>query len=90
MVCVQIFDCSWAYYIIQETTLTRTIFVLRQIASNKQVRPPAGARGTPNLPTNIVGFRGLDSSTIWILRGGNSHVRWMLQGVSRNVWLKDS
>ena len=26
--------------------------------------------GTPNLPTNIVDFRGFDSSTIFILRGG--------------------
>ena len=29
---------------------------------------------TPNLPTNIVDFRGFDSSTILILRGGNSHI----------------
>ena len=27
-------------------------------------------RATPNLPTNIVGFRGFDSSVILILRGG--------------------
>ena len=33
--------------------------------------PPTGGRQcTANLPTNIVGFRGLGSSTILILRGG--------------------
>ena len=32
-------------------------------------RGSAGDR-TPNLPTNIVGFRGFDSSTILIQRGG--------------------
>ena len=30
---------------------------------------------TPNLPTNIVGFRGSDSSRLFNLRGGNFHVR---------------
>ena len=30
----------------------------------------AGTYGTPNLPANIVGFRGSDSSIILILRGG--------------------
>ena len=27
-------------------------------------------KSTPNLPTNIVDFKGFDSSIIWILRGG--------------------
>ena len=29
---------------------------------------------TPGPPTDVVGFRGLDSSTILILKGWNSHV----------------
>ena len=36
---------------------------------------PESLQTTPNLPTNIVDFRGLDSSRLLILRGGNSHVR---------------
>ena len=32
-----------------------------------------------------VGFSGFDSSKLLILRGGNSHVHMIVQGVSRNV-----
>ena len=36
------------------------------------------------------GFKGFDASRLLILRDDNSHVLWILQGVSRKVWLKDS
>ena len=40
---------------------------------------------TPSLPTKSLGFRGFDSSKLLIIRGGNSHVRIILCGVSRKV-----
>ena len=33
---------------------------------------------TPSPPTKSLGFEGFDSSTLLILRGGNSHVRMLL------------
>ena len=45
---------------------------------------------TPSPPTKSLDFRGFDASKLSILRGGNSHVRIILQGVSGKVWLKDS
>ena len=39
--------------------------------------------GTPSPPIKSLDFRGFDSSRLLILRGGNSHVRGILQGVSR-------
>ena len=33
---------------------------------------------TPSPPTKSLGFRGLDSSKLLILKGGNSHVRRIL------------
>ena len=45
---------------------------------------------TPSPPTKSFDFRGFDSSKLLILRGGNSHVRMILQGVSRKVRLEDS
>ena len=45
---------------------------------------------TPSPPIKSLGFEGFDSSKLLILRGGHSHVRRILQGVSRKVWLKDS
>ena len=33
---------------------------------------------TPSPPTKSLGFRGFDSSKLWILKGGNSHVHWIL------------
>ena len=60
------------------------IYIYIYICSYKQTEPGAGRRplrgpprevpplahAAPNLPTNIVDFRGFDSSTILILRGG--------------------
>ena len=46
--------------------------------------------GTPSPPIKSLFFRWFDASRLLILTGGNYHVRWMLQGVSRKVWLKDS
>ena len=34
--------------------------------------------GTPSPPTKSLGFRGFDSSKLFILKGGNSHVRRIL------------
>ena len=45
---------------------------------------------TPSPPIKSLDFREFDSSRLLIIRGGNSHVRWILEGVSRKVWLKDS
>ena len=42
------------------------------------VPSPDGAEGglcTPSPPTKSLGFRGVDSSKLLILKGGNSHVR---------------
>ena len=36
-------------------------------------------------PTKSLDFEGFDSSRLLILRGGNSHVRIILKGVSRKV-----
>ena len=36
-------------------------------------------------PTKSLDFRGFDSSKHLILKGGNSHIRRILQGVSRKV-----
>ena len=38
----------------------------------------AMVRATPSPPTKSSGFRGFDSSRLFILRGGNSHVRRIL------------
>ena len=40
---------------------------------------------TPSLPITSLGFRGFDSSRLLILKGGNSHVRIIVQGFSRKV-----
>ena len=46
----------------------------RHLGGSESITPPSapqeGCRSTPNLSTNIVDFRGLDSSTILILRDG--------------------
>ena len=43
----------------------------------------AGQTPTPSPPTKSFDFGGFDSSRLLILKGGNSHVRIILQGVSR-------
>ena len=55
-----------------------TIFVVIVISS------------TPSPPTKSFDFRGFYSSKLLTLKGGNSHVRIILQGTSRKVGLKDS
>ena len=40
---------------------------------------------TPSPPTKSFDFRGFDSSKLLMLKGGNSHVRGILWGVSRKV-----
>ena len=39
---------------------------------------PCSPRLTPSPPIKSLGFEGFDSSRLWILRGWNSHVRWIL------------
>ena len=53
-------------------------------------KPKTTNRLTPSPPIKSSGFEGFDSSRLLILRGGNSHVRMILQGVSRKVRLEDS
>ena len=51
---------------------------------------PLHFAGTPSPPTKSLDFRGFDSNKLLILKGGNSHVRMILLGVSRKFRLEDS
>ena len=46
---------------------------------------PCGGEVLRPIPLLTLDFRGFDSSTILILKGGNSHVRGLSWGVSRKV-----
>ena len=51
----------------------------------------ADTGATPSPPTKSLGLEGFDSNKLLILRGGgNYHIRIIVWGVSRKVWLKDS
>ena len=41
--------------------------------------------GTPSPPTKSFDFRGFDSSKLLILKGGNSHVRWIWWGLPESL-----
>ena len=49
---------------------TPSSFFVSEDRRTPHLRSRLGVRRTPNLPTNIVDFRGFDSSTILILKGG--------------------
>ena len=56
---------------------------LRRAALPPVCKIPQGTRGTgpcdtPSPPIKSLGFRGFDSSRLFIIRGGNSHVRSIL------------
>ena len=61
--------------------------VHRALCSQTELLPFSVKKGTPNLPTNIVDFRGLDSSIILILKGWNFQAHGEFPGMfeSSNV-----
>ena len=63
--------CLWSFLFVclRMFALVRLRHVVREIGRPSVVRPAVEHRSA-NLPTNIVDFRGFDSSIISILRGG--------------------
>ena len=69
------------------------IYIYLYIQSSHTAHPPESKHqnprlemtGTPNLPTNIVDFRGFDSSIILILRVGDSQAHREFPGKSESI-----
>ena len=67
--------CIWMYIYIYIYMITMIYKLL--LSGSGQWSESTWVQGTPSPPTKSLGFGGFDSSRLLILKGGNSHVRWI-------------